>query len=732
MSRKAIIISIAVLLGLVGLIAIGVAFLYSDASEGNVEYTVEDSSQYLLLPAVPTDALVVGCFSEPASVLPAIVSNNGFASALSSAGVKLDNMVVSLHFAGKVRPLYVFDAAENIDAIISAAKSSGLHAESFDCSSVALNRKLDGRMIVLASPSKEVVKSSIRHLKAGESIIKIRDFAMATSTVSGGNLLFISNGNSYNLLPSFLESKYVGSSDFVRRISDWMVFEVDEIKPELTSIKGEFVSDADEPDIMSIFADCGVATSEVTSMLPSYTVTAMTMPLKNRGQFIASYDKFLDSKQGLQRKMILRNRLAEKVGIAPEDLFERLEVTEVATASFMVAGKLESVNLVQINSVDTDLIFAGTDVTSLKNYSPEIHPYRYDSYLASVFGDLYSLKDERYFTYINGWLVSGSQAAVGEYAKGYALSYNLKEFMENADLPDLLADSPALFKAYISLTEDEKALNHFVNKHVLSHFSRLYEGIDYSGIVVTVGKDAESSEVTVDMFRNEIKRSKAPVAEHNTEVEISRGPFKVKNSHTGKMNSFYQRTDNNYLCLKDENGNGMWAVPFDAPICGTACTIDFLANGRLQFLFASGSRLYLIDRLGRFVQNCSVDLQKEILLGPAAYDFSGNRKYNVLVLHKDNTIEMYNLEGKRPSVWSTINAPETVTGLPERVELSGKTFWCVRTAVQTIIYPFGGGQPLTTFTGDEMILPDSEVTVINASSVEVKCYDGKMRTIELK
>ena len=732
MSKKALIISIAILLALLGMIAVGVAFLYSGTDSSSKSYSVEDSSQYLLLPAVPTDALVIGCFSEPASVLPAIVSNNGFAAALSSSGLKLDNMVVSLHFSGKVRPLYIFDAVENADAILAVAQSSGLHAESFDCSAITLNRKIDGRKIVLVSPSKEVVKSSIRHLKAGESVIKIRDFAMATSQASGDNLLFLSNGNSFNLLPSFLEKKYAKSSDFVRRISDWVVFDIDKINPELTSLKGKFVSNADEPDIMSVFAECAVTKSEVSTMLPSYTVTAMTMPLKDRAQFIASYDKFLDSKQGLQRKMIQRNRLAEKVGVAPEDFCERLEVNEVATASFLVSGNLETVNLVQINSVDTELLFDGTGVTSLKNYTPGVHPYKYESYMASVFGDMYSLKDEKYFTYINGWIISGSQVAVGEYAKGHALSYNLKEFMENADLSDLLADSPASFKAYISLTEDSKVLNLFVDKTVLKQFSRLYEGVDYSGIVVTVGEDAENDEVAIDMFRNKIKRSKAPVAEHNTELVISRGPFKVKNSHTGKMNSFYQRTENNYLCLQDENGNGIWAVPFDTPICGTACTIDFLANGRLQFLFAAGSRLYLIDRLGRFVESCSVDLKKEILLGPAAYDFSGNRKYNVLVLHKDNTIEMYNLQGQRPSSWKTISAPETVMGLPERLELSGKTFWCVRTSIQTLIYPFGGGQPLTTLQGDEMILPNSKITVKEKFTVEVDCYDGKKRTVKLR
>lgn len=732
MSRKTIIICLAILAAMVGLITLGVAFLYSGTDTKRVEYKVADNSQFLLLPAVPTDALVVGCFSDPSPILPEIVADNGFTSALVSSGVKVENMVVSLHFSGKVRPLYIFDAENNSDAILAAAQSSDLYSESFDCASLTLERKLAGRTIILVSSSKDVVKSSIRHLKAGESVIKIGDFAMASNMVSGKNLLFVSNAHSHNLLPSFLVGKYAKCTDFMRRLSDWVAFDLSDISETKTVLSGCFVSDSDEPDVMSVFADCGAAVSEVSTMLPSYTVSAMTLPLKKRTQFIASYQNFLDSKQGLQRKLIQRNRLADSTGVTPEDFCERLEMNEVATASFIVDGQLQTVNLVKINSVDTQLIFAGTGVTSLKNYNPTVHQYQYEAYVASVFGDMFSLKDEGYFTYINGWIVSGSEAAVREYASGRALSYNLKEYMANADLSDLLADSPASFKAYLSLTEDAKVLENFVDKAVLKHFATLYEGVDYSGMVLTVGKNAKSNEVSIEMFRNAIKRSKAPVAERNTEIEISRGPFSVKNSHTGKMNTFYQRSDNNYLCLKDENGKGMWGVPFSAPICGTATTVDFYANGKLQILFAAGSSLHMIDRLGRFVQDGTVDLKKEILLGPSVYDFSGKCKYNVIVLHKDNTIEMYNLKGERPSSWTTIVAPETVMGLPERLELGGKTFWCVRTSVQTLIYAFGGGQPLTELKGDQMILPGSKITVKDASSVEVECYDGKKRTVKLK
>jgi hypothetical protein len=197
------------------------------------------------------------------------------------------------------------------------------------------------------------------------------------------------------------------------------------------------------------------------------------------------------------------------------------------------------------------------------------------------------------------------------------------------------------------------------------------------------------------------------------------------------MNTFYQNQHGS-LCLQEEEGKGLWGVPFKGKLCGTAHNVDYYANGKLQIIFGSGSSIYIIDRLGRFVGGFPVDLGKEILIGPDVYDFNGTRAYNIMVLHKDNTIEMYNLKGRKPSSWKTITAPETIKGLPEQVVVGGNTFWVVRTSVQTLIYPFGGGNAVTVFKGDQMIRPDSEVRVVDGTSVSVDCYDGKSRTLKLK
>ena len=239
--------------------------------------------------------------------------------------------------------------------------------------------------------------------------------------------------------------------------------------------------------------------------------------------------------------------------------------------------------------------------------------------------------------------------------------------------------------------------------------------------------------IATDIFAYNLamERVKAPEFERDTVVVIPDGPFRVKNSGTGRMNLFYQNSSG-AICLKEEDGKGIWGVPFGKPLCGTAQTVDYYANGKLQILFGSGSSVYLIDRLGRFVTGFPIDLGKEILLGPDVYDFNGAKAYNIMVLHKDRTIEMYNLKGQKPASWKGIALQETVKGLPERVEVGGRTYWIVRTSKQTLIYPFTGGEPLTAFTGQQMIMPDSSVDVVDEASVQVQCYDGKARIVKVK
>lgn len=727
-------------------VGVAVAVLYSgvDSTQTRKGNVVSDQERYLLLPAVPADAVLVACLSDVEDAVKGPLRGFKFTDALAAElesgslhSFSSTSMVVSLHYGGKMNPLYIFDAgqassepSEDAAALMSFASELGMASQFVDCSKASDGtRSIARHSVVLISDTETLVKSSVRHLAEPISVMYAGGFADASQSASGNNLVFVANHSAKTLMPVALAKSRSKYSPFIANLAQWTVIEIEKSDATGAYAAISAVYDDDASDYMTVLEKSQPAVSKLSQVLPSFTVSAVSLPMKNTDSYIDAYQSFMDSKQALQNYRKKQRELASRAGISPEDFVKRLDVKEVAKASFVLGKSLAEVNLLRIGREDT-LIFVGTDNKSFKQYVPATHAWPYASFAASVFGDMFQLKDESCFTYMNGWIISGSMQAVEMYVKDKVLEYNLTEYMANAGQKDMLATEASLV-AYFSLGEYPAGHKDIFANPVAEALKPLYQDCDYCPAVLAVTKGKNSMVGRLKVPRLEMMKSKAPQAERDTTIVIPQGPFKVKNSATGKTNLLYQN-EHGAICLKEEDGKGLWGVPFKEKMCGAVGEVDYYANGKIQFVFAAGSKIYIIDRLGNYVNGFPIDLGKEILLGPDVYDFNKKKAYNILVLHKDFTVDMYNLKGKKPDSWKGIAAPERIKELPERLEVGGNTYWVVRTSIQTLIYPFYGGSPLTTFTGDKMILPKSEVAVVDGTSVSVECYDGQKRTVVLK
>lgn len=752
MSRKAIIICAAVAAVLFGVVAAAVAVLYSGKNAG-----ARLGEKYELMAAVPVDAVAVMRFDSVDDMTSLLTDASSLMSPfvrayagspfvdflsglheMSEQGIlprKSSPAVVSYHYDGELVPLAVFDAGKasedvpaGASALLGAAEAAGLSSCYIDCSGILdSDAGLYGKGLVAVSPSEDLIESSRRHLSRKLSVIDSRGFADAASEAEGGNLILLSCGEADKLTEEILVPKYRKYNDFLSDVSEWLAFTICSAEGGHLALKAGGTCQDGGDDFLSVLEAMPGAVSSVSSMVPSYAVSVVSVPFQDAGAYLSEYDRFRDSRSS-SSIFPVRDTLGKYAGIGPEKWCRALAVKEAAAVSFHVGQNLESALLLKVGNPDVSVIFRGTDVSTLDNYAPQVHRYAYKGFAASLFGPLFRLEDESAFTYINGWIVSGSRAAVKEYVSGRALENTLGRYMADAGLPDRLSVKGRCLVAYFSPVESR--LEKIFSPAFASAMESAADGFSYMPLVFSVGKTRSSMDVLADLDRVVVTKSKAPAFERDTVIDVPDGPFRVKNSGTGRMNLFYQQ-DNMYLCLQEEDGRGIWGVPFSSPICGRAGTIDYFANGKLQILFASGSKLYLIDRLGRYVNPFPVDLGKKIVLGPDIYDFNGTRRYNVMVLHDDNTVAMYNLKGNMPPEWKGITAGETIKGLPEPLKVAGKTYWVVRTSVQTLIFPFYGGEPYTAGTGDKMIRTDSKVIPAEGNSVTVTCYDGKERIVDL-
>ena len=699
--RLTIIAVVAIALMLAG-IAWAVIRLYgNDTPKQQAE-----STEYPLLRAVPADAAAVFCFDGTAKARGLLADSTGVLRAflapddptltdfLSMAGE--GRMLVSLHNSGSLVPLVAAEVLSADSTLLAPYKALAEKAG-------LKTAYQDG--LLLASRSETLLNSARRHLDEGVCILEAPGLSELTGRIGGSAVAFLSARQTPKILQSWSTARIRRHSDFVRTLADWTAFELVTADEKHVVLKGTSALPEKGTSFLTALRGFKMPVASFGDALPYYADYAISIPVGDVSSYLERYRAFQDAKGKLNP---YNKALKDKAGreMAPEQWALHYGIKEVVRASYQQDGIREDIILVR----------SSRDIPAGSN------PYRGN--VATLFGGLFDVVDTVCVSLPGHWTVMGSAAAAGPFVDKKFLDYPLRERLSDAGL-----SMPAGIVAYASVTDFPSVLTDLFSQAPAGALGTYVAGSAYAPALAGIDLASGEPDIRVSLDKRALKGNKVQVLERDTTVVIPTGPFPVLNSATGKTNSFYQNA-NMYLCLNDENGKGVWGVPFKTPLCGYVESIDYYANGKTQFLFASASGLYLIDRLGRFVGGFPVDLGKPVLLGPQVYDFTGAHGYTVMVLHKDNTLEMYNLHGQKPASWKGIEAPETVKSLPELLEVKGKKYWVVRTSIRTLVYGFDGGDPLTKDEGGKMIRPDSQVTPASRG-ITVDCYDGKTRDIKL-
>lgn len=162
---------------------------------------------------------------------------------------------------------------------------------------------------------------------------------------------------------------------------------------------------------------------------------------------------------------------------------------------------------------------------------------------------------------------------------------------------------------------------------------------------------------------------------------ISR-PFIIKNTSTNE-NNIIVFDENNICYLIDKEGNVKWQKTIDSKLLGQVWEIDFYKNGKIQFLFNSENKLYLLDANGNYVENYPIILPERATCGLSLIDYEKKKNYRILIPTVNKKILYLNSSGKNvtdfasPIFKDIINQPlqHIIFGNKDNIlvtEMSGK------------------------------------------------------------
>ena len=161
------------------------------------------------------------------------------------------------------------------------------------------------------------------------------------------------------------------------------------------------------------------------------------------------------------------------------------------------------------------------------------------------------------------------------------------------------------------------------------------------------------------------------------ENEIISDPIWLKN-HTNNQYDFTFQDSENYLYYYSNKGNQYWKKKIPQKIIGDIKQVDIYKNGRLQIIFRTEDKLYVLDRNGNEVKELSFEIESgENNIPISIFDYEKNRNYRFLVTN-DNIIEMFDSRGKKVSGFKPNIFESNIIIDPVHIRIDGKDFIVVQ------------------------------------------------------
>ena len=169
--------------------------------------------------------------------------------------------------------------------------------------------------------------------------------------------------------------------------------------------------------------------------------------------------------------------------------------------------------------------------------------------------------------------------------------------------------------------------------------------------------------------RNDIQVKESLNLNIDYEVHISQY---VKNHTNNEMDLLVQDI-NNRLYLISNQGKVFWKKQINGKILGRVQQIDMYKNGRLQLVFATENRIYVLDRNGNDAAPFPLKFSDKITQPLSVFDYENNRNYRLLVSQGKDLI-MFNQLGNRISGFNYSGAEQSIRTQPKHIRIGGKDY----------------------------------------------------------
>jgi len=640
---------------------------------------------------------------QQAHFLDSVLAINEISTVLSEK-----SMLMSMHLSGanSYDFVFYFSTLPNIDEknVLTLLKSKlkiNPSARNYDGKNIYSITKNNEKLffafdksIFAISHSSLLIEDVIRQLKSNTSLLNDQAFNTILSTtgeVPDGNI-FINHQRLPKLLAQPVHQQHKEKIAKATNYASWSALDIT-LKSNSIMLNGFTSVDAQQNSFLSLFADqtntLGGPKINLTGVIPANTAFLYYYSFSNSEKFFKNrkswlkqnntyfdYEKYIDAISGAHAIDIE----AELVANVGNEL--AFVITEPLNKDLM--GNrfvLFRVNSLEKAKENLNAIQQKTNLQATTENEQSPQQLDFQLHFSQLFGKPFFDINQPYYLFIDDYLVFGeTQTGINEFYKNYVAEKTLKKDENFQAFSDQLSSSASIF-VYNNIARSVHWYKTFMDEPFIPEidsnieFIRKFEAIAFQ---VSPQKD--------QLFYNNIYFKYNPVYKQDTrtlwevllDTTTATAPQIVLNHNTQTKEIIVQDV-NNKLYLISTNGKILWTKQLSERIHGQIHQIDIFKNNKLQLLFSTKNKIYLLDRNGKNVNKFPVELKAEATTPVSPLDYDNNRTYRILIGCSNNIVYNYDSNGDLVKGWDYDASKSSPSGIIKHFIIGNKDYIVIPT-----------------------------------------------------
>ncbi|MDD3877675.1 MAG: hypothetical protein PHT69_13725 [Bacteroidales bacterium] len=544
--------------------------------------------------------------------------------------------------------------------------------------------------IFMCSYSQQLIEDAIIRLQENIPFNNQESFDVVSATLGKkvDAVVYINYRNFYRIIHPYIAEAHLTKTAFLMDFADWSAFDIN-IKNEALVLNGFSETSNNEKSFMLRFAGQEPQEIELINILPYNTESFIFLGFSDFSIYYNKYCEQLNLKGNLAEHESEMTSFETQYEIDLQDFISNIS-NEIAYATLSSnPGENEHTNffiirfknrmrmleiLAQLSLKSSNMTAERTDLSSHREY--EFGFFDFPDFFNYLLGTDFELSSMNIFTTVDEYMVLGSSRddlikIINTAIFKRSLS-NSTQFNDISTLFTSTANIQLYYNLHYSLNSFNKLFSTDISEYISSN-TGLFENFDALSFQISNNNNRFYNNISFHYKTQDYEDISASLWETELENSASKTICKTIN-HNDNSEEVVISDINNNLYLIDKNGIIVWKHEVGENILSDIIQIDFLNNGKLQYLFNTPNFIYLIDRNGDNVGNFPIRLRSKATNGVAVFDYDNNKNYRLFLATEQKEIINLDKNGEIISGWQAFRTANPVEVPVQFIRLLGKDF----------------------------------------------------------